>query len=69
MAGSLSVEETPPPLFSETQRKVLDIDGDREGEICSEEEFSAALERQNAKQDVQWYELTPENIELAMAVP
>ena len=36
------------------------------GEICSEDEFSAALERQNAKQDVQWYELTSENIEFAM---
>lgn len=36
------------------------------GKICSEKEFSAAWERQNAKTDVLWYELTPENIELAM---
>ncbi len=35
------------------------------GEICSEEEFNEALSRQNEKADVVWYDLTPENVELA----
>lgn len=35
------------------------------GEICSEEEFQEAIRRQDEKADAVWYELTPENVDLA----
>lgn len=45
---------------------VYEIQYYENGEACSEEDFQNALNRQYEKAGVTWYELTPENVALAL---